>query len=318
MALNFPDSPSDGQFYEGFVYSSANSTWRVTKDPAIGNAIASGGNETVTGTNYKYHVFTSSDTLTVSAAGNAEVLIVAGGGGGGSGSSSGYENSGGGGGAGGLLYSEVFLEAKAYDVIVGAGGPSVSTYGANGNDSQIEQFLARAGGPAGRHTHNQITNPGGSGGGAGASVDGGAAGGTGRVGQGHDGGNAANGDGGAGGGGAGGEGMYGQTNSPSGAGGAGRDFSSWTTEIATAGGATYGETGYFAGGGGGGHRRNRGQLGGIGGGGNGSFGVNAGAVNREAGSANTGGGGGGGASQAGGNTTGGPGGSGIVIVRYPV
>ena len=35
MALDFPDSPSNGQYYEGFVYDSTAGVWRVTKDPAL-------------------------------------------------------------------------------------------------------------------------------------------------------------------------------------------------------------------------------------------------------------------------------------------
>lgn len=310
MALDFPASPSDGQEYEGFVYSSATDAWRVTKDPAIGNAAATGGNETVTGTNYKYHVFTSSDTLTVGTAGYAEVLIVAGGGGGGSGSSGSYADSGAGGGAGGLFYSEVLLEGKAYDVIVGAGGPSTTGYGAVGNNSQVEQFLAYLGGSGGRHTYNQVRG-GGSGGGGGASVSGGAPGGLGAVGQGNDGASVGDGNNAGGGGGAGAAGAEGP-------GGDGRDFSSWTTEISANGGSTYGDSGYFAGGGGGGSRYNISQYGGSGGGGNGSFGINAGGISRTSGAANTGGGGGGGGSSGGGTTSGAAGGSGIVIVRYPV
>ena len=35
MALDFPNAPSDGQEYEGFVFSSATGAWRVRRDPAL-------------------------------------------------------------------------------------------------------------------------------------------------------------------------------------------------------------------------------------------------------------------------------------------
>ena len=101
-----PGSPATGligwnttteeiQVYDG-------TEWKVFA--GVSGLAATGGNSTIDSGGYRYHVFTSNGTFTITAGtGNIEYIIVAGGGGGGGG------DVGGGGGAGGfrtcLLYS---------------------------------------------------------------------------------------------------------------------------------------------------------------------------------------------------------------------
>ena len=147
---------------------------RTAKGSAGGSFLASGGNQTNAnggepGNGYRYHVFTSPGTLTVSS-GSREIdfLVVAGGGGGG------FSN-GGGGGAGGLRSNDptvpgpssmkvthtFTLSPGTYPVTVGDGGTSPSD---NGSESKIgtSTVVASGGGYGG---NNSTGNPGGSGGG---------------------------------------------------------------------------------------------------------------------------------------------------------
>ena len=138
---------------------------------------ASGGNQTTatgfTNGGYKYHVFTSSGTLTVSS-GNDEIefLVVAGGGGGGWGN-------GGAGGAGGLRTNDpgvpapirisdpVSLSPGPYTITVGDGGnsnhPTFSTR--TGGNSSIGSLVVASGGGGGGPTSSASDMDGGSGGG---------------------------------------------------------------------------------------------------------------------------------------------------------
>jgi len=100
--------------------------------------VATGGTETTSG-NYKYHTFTSSGTLMVTAAPldkYIDVLLVAGGG-------TGY---GGGGGGGGVVINEGrSISIGSYSIAVGGGG-----VGANGNGADSTGFgLTAIGGGAG-------------------------------------------------------------------------------------------------------------------------------------------------------------------------
>lgn len=118
-------------------------------------AVIDGGTE-VLYAGYHAEKFTSSGTLTVSAAGYAECLVVGGGGGG---AQTTYSSGGGGGGGGGAVRAQsadlndgddgnagvtgwVYLEAGAYTVSVGAGGAggdgSSTHYGAMGTQSYIQ------------------------------------------------------------------------------------------------------------------------------------------------------------------------------------
>ena len=138
---------------------------------------ASGGNQTTatgfTNGGYKYHVFTSSGTLTVSS-GNDEIefLVVAGGGGGGWGN-------GGAGGAGGLRTNDpgvpapirisdpVSLSPGPYTITVGDGGNSNDSPFSNrtGGNSSIGSLVVASGGGGGGPGSPDSVMDGGSGGG---------------------------------------------------------------------------------------------------------------------------------------------------------
>ena len=139
---------------------------------------ATGGTEYIPGNGYKYHKFTSSGSLVVSApeAVNIDVLVVAGGGGGGS-----YY--GGGGGAGGVAHAESMpIGSGTYPVNIGSGGnpvtgPPHQYLGAPGSNSyfgtpgqpiggQPDYILAKGGGGGGKGTSDGGLD-GGSGGGSG-------------------------------------------------------------------------------------------------------------------------------------------------------
>jgi hypothetical protein len=229
-----------------------------------------------------------------------DILIVAGGGGGGM-------NSGGGGGAGGLILLENIIVSGTYDIKVGRGGVggtqiSDNTLAENGQNSSFGTYIAIGGG-AGVNSGGANGNPGGSGGGAGNALTGNRVGGAGTIGQGNIGGDGTIPGGGdrtgGGGGGAGGAGQTSVSTTQGGNGGIGRNMTLYF-------GATYGASGWFAGGGGGGGGQGTGGTGGTGGGGNGGV-LNQEGVN--------GTGGGGGAANGNQSTHGKKGGSGIVIIR---
>ena len=129
MALDFPDSPNDGDYYEGFVYSSSKNIWRITKDPAS--------------------VF-------------ARFVAVAGGGAGG------YRvNRGAGGaGAGGVLEGAIDISSLPIttSIVIGAGAAGVSsdTTSRKGSNTLVSPFIAEGGGGGGSYTS---VGDGGSGGG---------------------------------------------------------------------------------------------------------------------------------------------------------
>lgn len=81
--------------------------------------VSATGGTTVTSGNYKYHIFTSSGSFTVSIGGTCDVLVV---GGGGAGSGNGGNYTTGGGGAGGLVWATSTVSAGSYNAVVGAGG----------------------------------------------------------------------------------------------------------------------------------------------------------------------------------------------------
>ena len=85
MALDFPDSPTDGQVYGGFTWDNTAGLWRVR-----GNALSPAGVSGVTGTvatttdgNDTIYSFTGDGTITIATGGIANILLVGGGGGGG-------------------------------------------------------------------------------------------------------------------------------------------------------------------------------------------------------------------------------------------
>ena len=120
---------------------------------------ASGGSETTVG-NYKYHIFSTpgTSTLTVTGSGNMEVLLIGGGGGGGIG----------GGGAGGVYqYPTLNVPTGTHNVVVGGGGSGGSggSNGANGGASSFRTLTADGGGYGGGY--GNVGGNGGSGGGGG-------------------------------------------------------------------------------------------------------------------------------------------------------
>jgi hypothetical protein len=247
-----------------------------------GPIVMSGGTESTSG-GYVYRTFTSSDTLSVTNGGYAEILLVSGGGTGGSGGKGGSGGSqsggGGGGGAGGYRTLNTNLVTGAnYTVAVGGGG---STSSINGTGVSLS---ANGGGTGG--SQNGGGGSGGSGGGAGGFA--GNSPGAGTSGQGNTGGAGSNGAAGGGGGG-----------------------SSVGTNTSGGSGSQWLNDSYYAGGGGGG----RGSTGGgVGGGGGGAGDYNG----SSPGQPNTGGGGGGAAytSIIDGTRPQSSGGSGVVIIRY--
>jgi len=298
-----------------------------------------GGTILTPGDGNKYHVFTSTGSLTLSGSGSissAKILIIAGGGGGGG------AYYGGGGGAGGVVYgSSIPLTSGTYPVTVGAGGVGGSpptTQGATGSNSVFNTSITALGGGGGCGPGPSGGNPGGSGGGNSyyqSSAGGSAApqpvpgsytaygnpGGGGPAGSGKGGGGAA---------------QAGQSSggSSGGGGGLGQAFAEfpgpaissaipapiqprWTPAV--------GPTGLFAGGGGGGaYYTYSGGSGGPGGGGAGGGLFPSGPVSGDPGVDFTGGGGGGtdyaaGAKSPLNNTyDGGKGGDGIVIIKYAI
>lgn len=140
---------------------------------------ATGGDATYTpGNGYKYHKFTTSGSLIISAPEpvNIDVLVVAGGGGGGA-----YYGAGG--GAGGVAHAESMpISSGTYPVNIGSGGtpppgPPNSYLGDPGSDSyfgtpgqgigsQPDYILAKGGGGGGKGTSEGGLD-GGSGGGSG-------------------------------------------------------------------------------------------------------------------------------------------------------
>ena len=267
---------------------------------------AQGGNIVVSSGGYIYHAFTSSGSFIPNEALTVDALCIAGGGSGGS-------QYAGGGGAGGLVeYSSQSLTAKAYPVVIGAGGAAATGgNGATGSNTIFNGNTISGGG--GGSWWNSTSNNGQAGGGGGSmgtnngdSTTGGAAL---AGGQGSAGGGGYRGSGYFVGGGGGGKGAAGTSATPSvvGTGGIGASYSAWASATST------GDSGYYAGGGGGAVEGGSVALGGTGGGGRGAlFGTTTAGT---AGLANTGGGGGGAVQVI---YPSGAGGSGIVVIRYAI
>ena len=308
LLLN-PDGPLETAAITSNIFT-------IKDDALVTFGLTGGTQSNISG--YRVHTFTSGQTISVTRAGNVEILLVAGGGSGGS--AAWARGASGGGGAGGVYHTNIRIQGLL-TVSVGGGGGARSTSpvspydgaGTSGTPSYISGTINNV-------SANTLTAIGGGGGGAltGGSPDpardgksggsGGGAGwegqsprGEGTPGQGNPGANSPSGYRGGGGGGAGAAG--GSPNSAYGGIGAQKDITGTAT--------------YYGGGGGGssspiwGTSFGGGGLGGGGNGGQGSVGV--------AGTIFTGGGGGAGcASTPGADGSSGGGGSGIVIIRYPV
>ena len=306
MALDFPDAPTNGQVYNGFMWDSTSETWRVrgSVENPVGIGSTTGSPTIATSGGFTYYGFTVDGSITVDVAGLCDILVIAGGGGGGTNGAA--DQSGGGGGAGGVLFaSNYFLSSGTHTIVVGDGGAgSALGYGTRGEDSTIAQLYAMGGGNGGKQDSN---TSGGSGGGSGSqNVSGSNALGYGLTGQGNNSGGTVQNLSSGGGGGAGGVGGDG-VGTTGGAGGAGTStYSDWG--IALSLGELSGGLRYFAGGGGAGGDSGGGAAG-IGGGGAGATGGATGGDGTDY----TGGGGGGAENQASG-----AGGSGVVIVRVTI
>ena len=344
-AVYSPILPSTGIAIEQGVNALANTGFLLTSVSTISTIyaigipagiVATGGTVTTAG-DFKYHVFTSSGTFTISNSGTVSYLIVGGGGGGG-------DRHGAGGGAGGVLSSTWAATPGSYTITVGLGGLRGATSeggqtqsgtpagaGSKGGNSSISSVATAFGGGgggtlAGNPTDTSLGSGGGGGGGSFAGI-------AGTAGQGFAGGSGNN-PGGGGGGGAGGAGV----NADTGTGGIGTSAYStqllavgYGTSFATSwalGTSTYvvtpstflqspivGGVAYIGGGGGGasGSSPGPGGSGGSGGGGKGDWDD----ALLTGGTTNTGGGGG--ASRSANSTTvGRDGGSGLVLLWYPL
>lgn len=178
MPLDFPNSPSNGDTYEGFVYDGTTGAWKVRGGlivPPLNYAEFSGGTSTTYtdsfGQDWSASVFTTSGTLTITSTGIADVLCIGGGG-----SSSSYygNHSAGGGGAVRFGYQE-FRNTGTYTVTIGGDTSIVrdadssvfiaSGRGAHGSGSnQTGSYSLAAtggGGSPGGISRNAGTQPGG-------------------------------------------------------------------------------------------------------------------------------------------------------------
>lgn len=275
------------------------------------------GGEEIESDGYRYHIFTSTDTLTCyNGFGAVEFYIIGGGGGGGLGWNLGTElenGAGGGGGGCGEIRGEVFRISGSCTMEIGSGGVGEynpgTGYHTDGEDSRVIVggsviAVAHGGGYGGNAIltsgegedgSNRIY--GGGGGGGGSSFYGGGAGGTGNYAGGS---GAASGNGGGGGGGFGSVGITGDSGGLGiqGSGGDGWHIS-WLD-------------GYDVCGGGCGNGENKTNS--YGGGSSGIYGVDGGD-----GIDNTGGGGGGSSNYLSHTDVhAGNGGSGFIILRYPI
>ena len=143
-------------------------TNRILPLQANGGNIANGIEP---GNGYKYHVFTTPGTLTVSRSGSAELLLI---GGGGSGGAYGPPNGAGGGGAGGIVHHTALQVSGPVSIAVGQGGGPVGLSSKdNGDDSTFvmpDGTITALGGGAGGY-YGVAGNTGGSGGGGGGYGD---------------------------------------------------------------------------------------------------------------------------------------------------
>ena len=310
-------------------HSSDINTPKIPDIPNIPKLNATGGTILTPGNGYKYHIFTSPGTFTVSSSGkNIQYIVVGGGGGGGNGFYPFYDACGGGGGAGGYLTGSFYGYPNIgdYAITIGSGGGAGSPGSSSTIVSLYETITANGGGKGGLYAGPGAFpasigsgGPGGSGGGAWYGSFPSESGGSSVSGQGNPGGNSPAGFAAGGGGGAGAVGGPGGAG-VAGIGGIGVRAFSGDSGIPSSYGLPGPSPGrWFAGGGGGGSASATSPVsnpeGGIGGGGWGGLDPASGALN---GSPFTGSGGGGGANPGGdpAPAAAGDGGPGIVIIRY--
>lgn len=119
MALDFPDSPSNGDYYNGFVYDSTVGVWRVrgsVENPA-GVSTTTGSPTVTTDGTATIYTFTGDGSITFDVAGVVRVFGIGGGGG-----SKGYGRPSGGGAGVVFEKSNYYVTAGTYAITVGAGG----------------------------------------------------------------------------------------------------------------------------------------------------------------------------------------------------
>ena len=211
-------------------YSSSSNSVTPTAIPLS----ATGGTESVSG-DYKYHLFASSGTLSVTGSGTLEVMVVSGGAGGG-GAPGGRPTYGHGGGGGGSIVETLSVSAGDIAVVVGGAG-SQSYFGATTVTAGSGQTAGLNGGTGGGTARTSVnpgspgndlstlgwavgpTRPGGGGGGGSDNGGGGAFEGGGQGSGGNNGAYASAGSANTGGGGGGGvRGNYGYDRNPAGGG----------------------------------------------------------------------------------------------------
>jgi hypothetical protein len=140
-ALTFPGSPTNGQVFNTFVFNSTRGVWE--RNPY---AVISGGTETsytdANGQDWSAHIFSTSGTLTVSKAGQLDVLCI----GGGAGSSSRYGHHSGG-GAGAVRWGWFDFDTVGDYTIVIGGTTSITK-------PNSSEFLLASGAGRGGNAHN--------------------------------------------------------------------------------------------------------------------------------------------------------------------
>jgi hypothetical protein len=150
-------------------------TIKQANDAALAIKVPTGGDEIVTISGTRYHVFTNSGSFVVPASKSVEILVVGGGGGGG------VYTAGGGGGGEIDLFAAQTLSAGSYTCTVGAlgaGSTDGNNKGANGGQSQFigASTITALGGGGGGSSGSGAGANGGSGGGGSQAAGGTASG----------------------------------------------------------------------------------------------------------------------------------------------
>lgn len=158
----------------------ASGAWTLLSAPGTANfSNAASGTYSSAGVDFKWLQFTTDGTLTITRAGQVDVLVVGGGGAGGVDQFGGSAGGGGGGGAGGLIEQTIYLAAGAYPVVIGAGATASSNPASAlrfGRASSLANLAAVGGGSGGIVGGAQATGGyGGSGGGGTDTLNGGPA-----------------------------------------------------------------------------------------------------------------------------------------------
>jgi hypothetical protein len=133
-------------------------TGQVHSNWVGGGITIAGGNSVQTISGFKYHVFTSSGTLTVTGSGEINVLAI-GGGGGGQASTGGR----GGGGGGAIVYQPITIGGNV-SVTIGQGGPASDSNTGNGGNTVLSGGVSLTALGGGHGNGGGVLNVNGSGG----------------------------------------------------------------------------------------------------------------------------------------------------------